>query len=88
MTTALLLIDLQNDFLSLTGAMAQDKFLAKNPNLQSNVSTAISHFRAQQCPVIWICSEYPATKLPPIRPIRPRSLRYADVPMLDEYLAS
>ncbi|KAL9640120.1 MAG: hypothetical protein Q9204_000837 [Flavoplaca sp. TL-2023a] len=88
MATALLLIDLQNDFLSVTGAMAQDNFLTKNPNLQSNVSTAISHFRAQQGPVIWICSEYPATELPPIWPTRPRGLRYADVPMIDEYLAS
>ncbi|KAL8871185.1 MAG: hypothetical protein Q9215_008234, partial [Flavoplaca cf. flavocitrina] len=88
MATALLLIDLQNDFLSLTGAMAQDNVLTKNPNLQSNVPTAISHFRAQQCPVIWICSEYPATKMPSIWPTRPRGVRYADVPMLDEYLAS
>ncbi|KAL8876191.1 MAG: hypothetical protein Q9192_008907, partial [Flavoplaca navasiana] len=88
MATALLLVDLQNDFLSLMGAMAHDNYLAKNPNLHSNISTAISHFRAQQCPITWIRSEYPATKLPPLWPTRPRGLRYAAVPMLDDYLAS
>ncbi|KAL9011664.1 MAG: hypothetical protein Q9180_009174 [Flavoplaca navasiana] len=88
MATALLLIDLQNGFLSLTSAMAQDNFLAKNPKMQSNISAAISYFRAQQCPIIWICSEYPAIEMAPIWPTLPRGLRYANVPMLDEYLAS
>ncbi|KAL8654963.1 MAG: hypothetical protein Q9226_003230 [Calogaya cf. arnoldii] len=88
MTAALLLIDLQNDFLSPTGALSHANFLAENPNLQSNISAAISHFRAQNRPIIWIRSQYPRTKLPPIWPPRPLGLRYANVPILDERLAS
>lgn len=88
MMTALLLIDLQNDFLSLDGAMYHDNFLAKDPNLQGNIEAAISHLRSLGCPIIWIRSEYPATESPLLWPNRPHGLRYASAPMPEEYLAS
>jgi nicotinamidase-related amidase/glutathione S-transferase len=88
MTTALLLIDLQNDFLAADGAMSRNNYLGQNPQLSSNISAAISHARVQNWPVIWIRSEYPQEKLPPSRPNRPLGLRYKGVPMNDDFHAS
>jgi nicotinamidase-related amidase/alkylated DNA repair dioxygenase AlkB len=86
-STAVLLIDMQRDFLSQTGFFKRP--VSVEP-LLTPLSILLDAARDAAHPVVWITSEYPerAERPAPLRPERPPGARYADAPMNNDMLAS
>ena len=91
MRPALILVDLQNDFLHpdfLLGKTRAD-FTTTHPHLLSSLHSSVISFRRRQLPIIWIRSEYLATDnpLPPKHLTRPDGDKYLNVPLNGAHLA-
>ena len=91
MRPALILVDLQNDFLHpdfLLGKTHAD-FTTTHPHLLSGLHSSVISFRRRQLPIIWIRSEYQATDtpLPPKHLTRPDGDKYLNVPLNGAHLA-
>ena len=85
--TALLLIDLQREFLTHTGFFKKPVQMSA---LIEPLSMLVEAARQADHTIIWIRSHYPErdAKPAPLRPARPSGERYADVPMNSDMLAS
>lgn len=89
MPAALVLVDLQNDFLRPEFALGSSNFTAITPKLLPNIETCVTFFRRRRLPIIWIRSEYTKSSSPlPVRHItRPGGEKYEDVPLNTDRLA-
>lgn len=82
---ALLVIDLQEDFISSTGPF---RATAVNvTHIISNLTTILPKFREQNGLVIWIKSNYSTLTKEPKHLTRPNGDKFADVPMNDNNLS-
>ncbi len=85
-STALLVVDMQREFLSPGGMLKQP---IDGEALVGPLAAVVDTARARGCAIVWIRSEYPARELPPapLRPPRPAGARFRGVPMNDDRLA-
>ena len=86
-STALLIIDMQNEFLTGSGILERP---VDGAALMAPLEVLCAAARAAGHAVVWVRSEYPerADRPPPIRPERPPGERFAGVPMNSDMLAS
>jgi nicotinamidase-related amidase/alkylated DNA repair dioxygenase AlkB len=84
---AVLIVDMQRDFLTQTGFFK--KPVAVEP-LRAPLSILLDAARDAAHPVVWITSAYPdrAQRPAPLRPPRPEGERFAAAPMNNDMLAS
>ncbi|CAF1034386.1 unnamed protein product [Rotaria magnacalcarata] len=82
---ALLIIDLQQDFISPEGPFKETHVRADH--IIFNLRTSLSSFREQNGTVIWIKSDYSKLKSEPKYLIRPEGQQFEGVPMNDAMLS-
>ncbi|KAF9076452.1 Isochorismatase-like protein [Rhodocollybia butyracea] len=88
MKPALVLVDLQNDFLH-PDYKSKSELVTKFPKLLENIALSVVSFRRRQLPVIWIRSEYEhrTAPLPPRHLTRPKGDKYQNAPLNNDRLA-
>jgi nicotinamidase-related amidase len=82
---ALLIIDLQEDFISPNGAFMQSHVKANH--IISNLSVILPHFRDQNGIVVWIKSDYSKPELEPKYLIRPEGEQFKNIPLNNDFLS-
>ena len=85
-TRALLVVDIQQDFVSPLGPFKDSHVNADH--IIANLTAILPHFRAHHGLVIWIKSDYSKPDFQPKFLTRPEDERYVNVPLNDELRSS